>query len=56
MNNINIEIEEKLINYILQKKTKTINLSEIYKKLKFHIHQYLNSFKIVNCRRFVYGK
>ena len=34
MNNINIEIEEKLINYILQKKTKIINLSEVYKKLK----------------------
>ena len=34
MNNINMEIEEKLIKYILQKKTKTMNLSEVYKKLK----------------------
>lgn len=34
MNNINMEIEEKLINYILQKKTKTMNLSEVYEKLK----------------------
>ena len=34
MNNINVEIEKILINYILQKKTKTINLSEVYKKLK----------------------
>ena len=34
MNNLNEEIEEKLINYILQKKTKTINLSEVYEKLK----------------------
>ena len=34
MNNINMEIEEKLIKYILQKKTKTMNLSEVYEKLK----------------------
>ena len=34
MDNLSIEVEEKLINYILQKKNKTINLSEIYKKLK----------------------
>ncbi len=34
MNNINIEAEKELIDYILQKKTKTIKLSEIYKKLK----------------------
>ena len=29
-----MEIEEKLIKYILQKKTKTMNLSEVYEKLK----------------------
>lgn len=34
MNNINMEIEEKLIKYILQKKTKTMNVSEVYEKLK----------------------
>ena len=34
MNNINVEIEEKLIKFILQKKTKTMNLSEVYEKLK----------------------
>ena len=46
MNNINMEIEEKLIKYILQKKTKTMNLSEVYKKLKLpYIPQ---SDKIIN--------
>ena len=39
MNNINMEIEEKLIKYILQKKTKTMNVSEVYEKLNYHIHR-----------------